>query len=664
LKFNSENTKILLNLIKLLCISSSLFNKSLDSLNNFKTLNMKVFKNLVKTAFFLTLIGITLISCSNDDEMPTPPVVPEPSNTIADFVSNNEDYSILLEALQAADGNLDVVLSGDGPFTVFAPNNAAFAAFLSANNFNALSDIPTDVLSQVLLNHVVSGNAVSSSLTTGYDVSSLSTATPNGNNLSLYINTADGVVINGVSKVTAADVSVDNGTIHAVDAVIGLPTVVTFAAADPNFTILVTALTRADLTFDYVGTLSTANGTAPAPFTVFAPIDQAFIDLLEELGVSSLEDIDEPTLNATLKMHAVAGANVLAASLSDGLKISTLGGDITANVTDGATLTDGNNRVSNIIAVNVQASNGVIHAINKVLLPSEPTNTIADFVSNNEDYSILLEALQTADGDLDVVLSGDGPFTVFAPNNAAFTAFLSDNNFDALSDVPTDLLSQILLNHVVSGNAVSSTLTTGYDVSSLSTATPNGNKMSLYINTADGVVINGVSTVTAADVSVDNGTIHAVDAVIGLPTVVTFAVADPNFSILVTALTRPDLTFDFVGALSTANGTDPAPFTVFAPTDKAFVDLLEELNVDSLDDIDEPTLTATLKMHAVAGANVLAASLSDGLTISTLGGDITANVTDDGATLTDANDRVSKIIAVDVQASNGVIHAINKVLLK
>jgi transforming growth factor-beta-induced protein len=625
---------------------------------------MKVFKNLVKTAFFLTLLGITLISCSNDDEIPAPPVVPEPSNTIADFVSNNEDYSILLEALQAADGNLDVVLSGEGPFTVFAPNNAAFSAFLSANNLNALSDIPTDVLSQVLLNHVVSGNAVSSSLTTGYDVSSLSTATPNGNNLSLYINTADGVVINGVSKVTAADVSVDNGTIHAVDAVIGLPTVVTFAAADPNFTILVTALTRADLTFDYVGTLSTANGTAPAPFTVFAPIDQAFIDLLEELGVSSLEDIDEPTLNATLKMHAVAGANVLAASLSDGLTISTLGGDITANVTDGATLTDGNNRVSNIIAVNVQASNGVIHAINKVLLPSEPSNTIADFVSNNEDYSILLEALQTADGDLDVVLSGAGPFTVFAPNNAAFTAFLSDNNFDALSDVPTDILSQILLNHVVSGNAVSSTLTTGYDVSSLSTATPNGNSMSLYISTADGVVINGVSTVTTADVSVDNGTIHAVDAVIGLPTVVTFAVADPNFSILVTALTRSDLTFDFVGALSTANGTDPAPFTVFAPTDQAFLDLLEELDVDSLDDIDEETLTATLKMHAVAGANVLAADLSDGLTITTLGGDITANVTDDGATLTDANDRVSKIIAVDVQASNGVIHAIDKVILK
>ena len=292
-----------------------------------------------------------------------------------------------------------------------------------------------------------------------------------------------------------------------------------------------------------------------------------------------------------------------------------------------------------------------------------PTNSIVDFVSSNSDYSMLLEALQTADSGIAESLDSRGPFTVFAPNNAAFRAFLSANNFDYLSDVPTVMLSQILLNHVIGGNALAASLSTGYDIKSFSTATPSGADMSLYINTADGVVINGISTVTTADISVDNGTIHAVDAVIGLPTVVTFAVADPNFSILKTALTRADLTFDFVGTLSTANGTDPAPFTVFAPINQAFVDLLEELEKDSLDDIDEETLNATLKMHAVAGANVLAAGLSDGLTISTLGGDITANITG-GATLTDANNRVSQIVAVDVQASNGVIHAIDKVLLK
>ena len=233
---------------------------------------MKTFRLLFKTVLILILSFTAFTSCNNDDETMPVPI----KNTIVDAVSNSSDYSILLEALQLANGNLPAVLDGEGPFTVFAPNNAAFSAFLSDNNFSALSDIPTDVLTQVLLNHVVSGNAVSSSLETGYSVNSLSTATPNGNNMSLFINTTNGVVINGVSTVTTADVSVDNGTIHAVDAVIGLPTVVTFAAADPNFSILVTALTRSDLTFDFVGTLSTANGTAPAPFTIFAPTNARF----------------------------------------------------------------------------------------------------------------------------------------------------------------------------------------------------------------------------------------------------------------------------------------------------------------------------------------------------------------------------------------------------
>ena len=312
-------------------------------------------------------MSLTIFASCSDDDYYTPTPMPV-TNTIVDFVSGNADYSILLEALQTADGGIVESLNSGGPFTVFAPNNAAFRAFLSANNFDYLSDVPTAMLSQILLNHVTGGNALAASLSTGYDIKSLSTATPSGANMSLYINTADGVVINGVSTVTTADVSVDNGTIHAVDAVIGLPTVVTFALADPNFSTLVSALTREDLTFDFIGTLSTANGTAPAPFTVFAPINQAFLDLVEEIDViDSLDDIDEPKLTAILKMHAVAGANVLAADLSDSMTIATLGGDITANITGGATLTDSNNRVSTIIAVNVQASNGVIHAIDKVI---------------------------------------------------------------------------------------------------------------------------------------------------------------------------------------------------------------------------------------------------------------------------------------------------------
>lgn len=129
------------------------------------------------------------------------------------------------------------------------------------------------------------------------------------------------------------------------------------------------ALTRDDLTTNFVGVLSIATGTSPAPFTVFAPTNDAFGSLLSELGIAGLADIDEPTLDSVLKYHVVAGANVLDTNLTDDMTVTTLGGDITANVTGGATLTNSDGRVSDIIATNVQANNGVIHAINKVILP-------------------------------------------------------------------------------------------------------------------------------------------------------------------------------------------------------------------------------------------------------------------------------------------------------
>ncbi|RXP53619.1 fasciclin domain-containing protein, partial [Lutibacter sp. HS1-25] len=210
------------------------------------------------------------------------------------------------------------------------------------------------------------------------------------------------------------------------------------------------------------------------------------------------------------------------------------------------------------------------------------------------------------------------------------------------------------------GDVRSTDIETGY-VSTLSTATPNGKKMSMYIEKTSVVKINGMSMVTNADNVVDNGVIHLVDKVIGLPTVVTFATSNANFSTLVAALTRNDQP-NFVATLSTANGTNPAPFTVFAPTNEAFGNLLTELNAPNLAAIDAATLTATLNSHVVAGANVIASQLSDNMTVTTLGGNITANVTG-GAKLTDANNRNSNIIAYDVQASNGVVHVIDKVIL-
>mgnify|MGYP003705935965 FL=1 len=318
-------------------------------------------KNLFKIIPILLISLTTLQSCNNNDDENV-----EDVSTIVNLAVDSADLTSLVAALDRA--NLVSALNGEGPFTVLAPTNDAFAAFLSANNFNSLEDVPVDILTKLLLNHVISGSLISTDLSTGY-ANTLATSAASQTPLSIYVDTSNGVRFNGVSSVSAADILAVNGVIHKVDAVIGLPNIVTFATADPNFSTLVSALTRSDLTTDFVGVLSTDAATAPAPFTVFAPINDAFNRLLTELNLASLSEIDEPTLDVVLKYHVVGGANVLDSNLTDNLTVSTLSGDITADISGGARLTDSSGRVSDIIATNVQANNGVIHAINNVILP-------------------------------------------------------------------------------------------------------------------------------------------------------------------------------------------------------------------------------------------------------------------------------------------------------
>ena len=318
-------------------------------------------KNLIKIIPILLISLTTLQSCNNNDDENV-----EDVSTVVNLAVDSADLTSLVAALDRA--NLVSALNGEGPFTVLAPTNDAFAAFLSANNFNSLEDVPVDILTKVLLNHVISGSLISTDLSTGY-ANTLATSAASQTPLSIYVDTSNGVRFNGVSSVSAADILAVNGVIHKVDAVIGLPNIVTFATADPNFSTLVSALTRSDLTTDFVGVLSTDAATAPAPFTVFAPINDAFNRLLTELNLASLSEIDEPTLDVVLKYHVVGGANVLDSNLTDNLTVSTLSGDITADISGGARLTDSSGRVSDIIATNLQANNGVIHAINKVILP-------------------------------------------------------------------------------------------------------------------------------------------------------------------------------------------------------------------------------------------------------------------------------------------------------
>ena len=303
-------------------------------------------KNVLKLPklLFLLLFSISIISCDNDDnDDQTEQVV----LTIVQIAAQEPDLSILVEALMAADGDLTTTLSG-GNFTVLAPTNDAFAEFLSANGFASLEEVPTDVLSNILLNHVITGEVVSTDLTTaGSGYTTTNATNLDGDNLSLYFSTTDGVEFNGLSGVVLADIPALNGVVHVVDAVIGLPTVVTFATSNPMFETLVAALTREDLATDYVSVLSSV--ASPSPFTVFAPTNEAFGSLLTEVGMSSLSEIPVDLLTSTLNTHVVASANVRSGDLTQGMAVSTLGDALTVSLDAGPQLIDLNDRVANII---------------------------------------------------------------------------------------------------------------------------------------------------------------------------------------------------------------------------------------------------------------------------------------------------------------------------
>lgn len=310
-------------------------------------------------ALLLTVLSSFLfVSCDNEDE-PTPAVP-----NIVEFAQGDANFSLLVDAVVKAE--LVDVLSGNGPFTLFAPTNTAFQAFLDAAGTGSVENTPKEVLVQVLTNHVIAGELMSSSLSTGYQTTLSGTSFGNDINANIYINTDNGVTINGQSDVVTPDVMVSNGVIHVIDAVIAPPTVVTFAVADPNFTSLVAALTAPGLSVDFVNTLN-GNG----PFTVFAPTNAAFQALLDSNpDWNTVTDIPAATLEAVLLYH-VASGNVRSTDLVDDMEVTTLSSNakFEIDLDQNPPMIMAGQNTANIVATDVQTQNGVIHVIDTVILP-------------------------------------------------------------------------------------------------------------------------------------------------------------------------------------------------------------------------------------------------------------------------------------------------------
>ena len=402
----------------------------------------------------------------------------------------------------------------------------------------------------------------------------------------------------------------------------------TNAAATGIHDSLVAALTQADL-------VTTLQGDGP--FTVFAPTDQAFIDAGIDLTTFDTDE-ENATLVDILTYHVVSG-KVMSTDLTDGMEAAALNQD-TLTFSVSATEVKVNDAV--VTTADVESSNGVIHVIDKVLMPPADLVDIPATAQSTGVHTALVAAL--AQANLVATLQGTGPFTVFAPTDQAFTdAGIDLTTFD--TDEENATLVDILTYHVVSGTVVSSDLTDGMTAAALNQDTLTFSVSATEVKVNDAVV-------TTADVATSNGVIHVIDKVLMPPAdlvdIPTTADSTGIHTALVAALAQANL-------VATLQGT--GPFTVFAPTDQAFADAGIDLTTFDTDE-ENATLVDILTYHVVSGT-VMSSDLTDGMEASALNQDtLTFSVS---ATEVKVNDAV--VTAADVATSNGVIHVIDKVLM-
>lgn len=423
--------------------------------------------------------------------------------------------------------------------------------------------------------------------------------------------------------------------------------IVALAQGNNNLSTLEAALVKFP---DLVTTLS-GNGK----FTVFAPSNDAFADLLESVGQTSLDNIPEAVLRDILEYHVVQG-EVLAAQLTNS-NVETVGGeDITVSVTNGVKL----NTSVNVTGADVRATNGVVHVIDAVLVPPTMRPIVGTIVAPayfNKDFTTLVAAVMAASPEILETLLDGGQKTLFAPTNAAFTAA----GITTLPDRAT--LDAVLTYHVIAGEVAAADIANGSSVAE----TLNGD---IYLSKGTaGVFINGSTKVVATDIQGSNGVVHVIDRTL-LPPSMTIAeivsdyatATNGEFTQLLAALQRTSGqgANDLLAAVSGAGN-----LTVFAPTDAAFQELYTALNVTGVNEIPLATLIAVLKHHVV-GARVFSSDLASG-SVTTLNGDVTVALDVNPPTITGgsggANVADLQTTLLNIHATNGVIHVIDKVLL-
>ncbi|MGM0506960.1 MAG: fasciclin domain-containing protein [Bacteroidota bacterium] len=418
----------------------------------------------------LFLITAAVTACDDDNPVNNPPS--ETTSDLVDVISDQSDLSTLLSLVT----DEVATLLTEEEWTVFAPTNAAFEAIPD----DVLSSLTEEQVVSILSYHLVEGTTLSSAIPEQADLIS-------HQGEALLIQSNDGVTLNGNSEVV----------VHKIDSVLlpsairkalDMPNMVDLAEDAGSFTTLLDAAEQTGLTT----TLQFLS-----PFTLFAPTDDAFAELPD----GTLASLTEEELRTILLYH-VLGSEVASTDLQATQNVASMTEEelyIVSN-DDGVTV----NGSSSVVSADLDASNGIIHAVDEVLMPNQLLNVV-QIAQKRYDLTALVDLV--VQQDLAGTLSGDGPFTIFAPNNAAF-----DAASDALDGMNSDEVTETLTYHVVDSEILSGDIADGTS----NVTTLQGEDLTVVKN-EDGVTINGAA-VLSVDLQGTNGVIHLIEDVLVPPT--------------------------------------------------------------------------------------------------------------------------------------------------
>lgn len=569
--------------------------------------------NVLSVLLIMALLFTTSCDDSTSDGPNNPTI--EGEQTITEVTQINEAYTTLGEAIAAA--NLSDALNGEGPFTIFAPTDAAFEAL----GEETLASLSNEDLAKILQFHVVEGAITSGDLASTQDVTTLLGE-------EILVTTGGGVTVNNRAAVVAADFMASNGVIHAIDQVL-LPkdfrdaNIVDVAEDLGSFTTLAGALTNVGLetTFQFTGN-----------YTVFAPTDDAFAALPEGL----LAGLTTDQLTEVLSYHVLPDV-IPSSAVTENINVETLNGNpvfIEIDSESNLLLNNG----AEVVTADVEASNGIIHAINKVILP-DTYGTIVDAASKRYELETLVNAVVTA-SLVDALSDSEASLTVFAPTEEAFAKLPAG----LLESLTVEQLTEILQYHVVPTSVVSTDLASSQNVETL-----NGEE--IYVTAEGGVSVNQSANVVTADIVTQNGIIHTIDEVL-LPAGYRDAniIDKANELGIFTTLTDA---VETAGLTSTLKYT--GDYTVFAPTDDAF----SKLPAGLLASLTTEQLTNILTYHVI-GAEVFADDLTEKQQPASLFGEELFVTKTDGTVKVNNS---ATVVTADVDVSNGVVHAVDEVLL-